>query len=353
MIITNNLLHRSSQNLTSLKKIRPDINSAIDELAKKNITFTDICKATKLKKKKLTKITTTQQRISKNILQILKIFFRSNLSAETIEKLENLFFSKKKSSPVERDSKTSDITYNISVPQTAIQLDVYRNNLKNQFLTASAFPQNFDSHSRLASRQWSLAPNQNSEEPPCQNSNSSSYFGITDPDSVLSMDLDKLEKFASRILRDAQIPLTKKELPVQTGPEASSNEKQERKRKIIDDPSSKQKKQKHSINFLLKSLPLSTSVPETSQSEQGWNSSNKQAIFENQNQKPSSSHIHSGSKHSQSFELLFASTPYYNSAAAIIEQMKRKENKEEEINCNAEDFVNNFIETSGDWQCCF
>ncbi len=45
---------------------------------------------------------------------------------------------------------------------------------------ALALPHNFDSHSRLASRQWSLAPNQNSEEPPCQILDSSGCFGISD-----------------------------------------------------------------------------------------------------------------------------------------------------------------------------
>ena len=59
-----------------------------------------------------------------------------------------------------------------------LNIVIYRNNLKNRFLAASALPQNFDSHSRLALRQWSLAPNQNSEEPPCQIPDSSGYFGI-------------------------------------------------------------------------------------------------------------------------------------------------------------------------------
>src|SRR5579862_2181211 len=55
---------------------------------------------------------------------------------------------------------------------------LYRNNLKNRFLAASDFPHNLHSYSGLAVRQWSLAPNANSEDPPCQNSDSSSYFGI-------------------------------------------------------------------------------------------------------------------------------------------------------------------------------
>jgi len=57
-------------------------------------------------------------------------------------------------------------------------LMIYRNNLKNRVLAASGLPHNFDSHSRLASRQWSLAPIQNSEDPPCQIPDSSSCFGI-------------------------------------------------------------------------------------------------------------------------------------------------------------------------------
>src|SRR5580704_1601140 len=56
---------------------------------------------------------------------------------------------------------------------------LYRNNLKNRFLTASALPQNFCSHSRLAHAQWSLAPNTNSEEPPGQIPDSSDCFGIS------------------------------------------------------------------------------------------------------------------------------------------------------------------------------
>jgi exodeoxyribonuclease V beta subunit len=67
--------------------------------------------------------------------------------------------------------------------QLYIPLVLYRNNLKNRFLATSALPHNFNSHSRLASGQWSLAPNQNSEEPPCQNSDSSDYFGIDEKGS--------------------------------------------------------------------------------------------------------------------------------------------------------------------------
>jgi len=55
---------------------------------------------------------------------------------------------------------------------------IYRNNLKNRVLAPSALPQNFDAHSRLALRQWSLAPHQNSEELPCQIPDSSGCFGI-------------------------------------------------------------------------------------------------------------------------------------------------------------------------------
>ncbi len=55
---------------------------------------------------------------------------------------------------------------------------VYRNNLKDRFLAASAFPQNSHTHSCLASRQWSLAPHENFEEPSCQNPDSSGCFGM-------------------------------------------------------------------------------------------------------------------------------------------------------------------------------
>ncbi len=55
---------------------------------------------------------------------------------------------------------------------------LYQNYLKNRFLAALALLHNFDPHSRLASRQWSLLPDQNYEEPPCQNPDSSSSFGI-------------------------------------------------------------------------------------------------------------------------------------------------------------------------------
>jgi predicted AAA+ superfamily ATPase len=56
--------------------------------------------------------------------------------------------------------------------------NLYPNNLKNWVSTSSALPHNFRSHSRLASRQWSLAPNKNSEEPPCRIPNFSSCLGI-------------------------------------------------------------------------------------------------------------------------------------------------------------------------------
>jgi hypothetical protein len=52
------------------------------------------------------------------------------------------------------------------------------NNSKNRFLTSSSLPQDSRSHSRLASRQGPLAPNKNSEEPPGQNSNSSSCLDL-------------------------------------------------------------------------------------------------------------------------------------------------------------------------------
>ena len=58
---------------------------------------------------------------------------------------------------------------------------LYPNNLKNRFLTSSGLPHHFRSHSRLASRQWSFAPNKNSEDPPCQNPDSSSCLGISSP----------------------------------------------------------------------------------------------------------------------------------------------------------------------------
>src|SRR5690242_11351500 len=60
----------------------------------------------------------------------------------------------------------------------SLRTPLYRKNLKNRFLAASGLPQNLHSHSGLASRQWSLAPNANFEDPPCQIPDSSSYFGI-------------------------------------------------------------------------------------------------------------------------------------------------------------------------------
>ena len=68
---------------------------------------------------------------------------------------------------------------NEAVNQAVDRLKLYPNNLKNRFLTSSGLPQNFRSHSRLAARQWSFAPNKNSEDPPCQNPDSSSCLGIT------------------------------------------------------------------------------------------------------------------------------------------------------------------------------
>ena len=55
---------------------------------------------------------------------------------------------------------------------------IYRNNLKNQFPAASAFPQNFDPHPRPAHQQWSFPPNRNLETPSYQIPSSSDRFGI-------------------------------------------------------------------------------------------------------------------------------------------------------------------------------
>src|SRR5579862_6190994 len=63
-------------------------------------------------------------------------------------------------------------------PNIGLRFDVYRNNLKNRFLTASAFSQNSHPRSRLVHAQWSLAPNENFEKPPCQIPDSSDCFGI-------------------------------------------------------------------------------------------------------------------------------------------------------------------------------
>jgi hypothetical protein len=63
--------------------------------------------------------------------------------------------------------------------------ELYPRRLENWFLTASALPQNFYPHSRLASRQWSLAPDKSSEEPPCQIPNFRDALGmhvVIDPD---------------------------------------------------------------------------------------------------------------------------------------------------------------------------
>src|SRR5271170_3342753 len=58
------------------------------------------------------------------------------------------------------------------------KVEVYRNNLKNRFLTASAFSQNSHLRSRLVHAQWPLAPDENFEKPPCQFPDSSGCFGI-------------------------------------------------------------------------------------------------------------------------------------------------------------------------------
>src|SRR5579872_5769568 len=57
---------------------------------------------------------------------------------------------------------------------------LYRNYLKNRFSAASDLPENSCSRSCLGHRQWSLAVNKNSQDPPCQNSDSSNNFGIDD-----------------------------------------------------------------------------------------------------------------------------------------------------------------------------
>jgi hypothetical protein len=57
-------------------------------------------------------------------------------------------------------------------------MGLYRNNLKNRFLTTSALPHNFRSHSSLGLRQWSYPPNENFGAPPCQIPDSSGCFGI-------------------------------------------------------------------------------------------------------------------------------------------------------------------------------
>jgi hypothetical protein len=63
---------------------------------------------------------------------------------------------------------------------------LYRNNLKNRFLTASAFSQNSPLHSRLGVAQWSLDPDENFEKPPCQIPDPSGYFGIFSARSLTS-----------------------------------------------------------------------------------------------------------------------------------------------------------------------
>src|SRR5476649_1621501 len=95
--------------------------------------------------------------------------------------------------------------------------DIYTNNMKNRFLTASGLPQHFCSHSRplrasslrspafltnsppdclsvsAASRQWSLAPNKNAEDPSCQIPDSSSCLCITDSGKMF-LHLDYLDR---------------------------------------------------------------------------------------------------------------------------------------------------------------
>src|SRR5579872_2536153 len=79
-----------------------------------------------------------------------------------------------------------------SLPTTSLSSPtLYRNNLKNRFLPSphpkddaslgtpgSAWQQIFGFHSRLAIRQWSLAPSQKFAPPPCHNPDSSDHFGI-------------------------------------------------------------------------------------------------------------------------------------------------------------------------------
>lgn len=55
---------------------------------------------------------------------------------------------------------------------------LYRKNMKNRFLTALTLPPRCCPPSRLASRQWSLGPDNFSEESPCQIPDSSCFFGI-------------------------------------------------------------------------------------------------------------------------------------------------------------------------------
>src|SRR5271156_7171650 len=69
-------------------------------------------------------------------------------------------------------------TYKARKILTMFSKDIYPNNLKNWFSTASALPQNDCPCSCLASRQWSLAPDKNFEEPPGQIPNFSSFLGI-------------------------------------------------------------------------------------------------------------------------------------------------------------------------------
>ena len=80
---------------------------------------------------------------------------------------------------VRMDKKTCILL--LVIGMFCLLLFVYPRNLKNCFLTPSALPQNFCLHSCLGLWQWSLAPDKNSEEPPCQIPNFSSFLGINDP----------------------------------------------------------------------------------------------------------------------------------------------------------------------------
>ncbi|HLB52862.1 MAG TPA: hypothetical protein VJK48_04065 [Chlamydiales bacterium] len=70
---------------------------------------------------------------------------------------------------------------------------LYRNNMKNRFPAASAFPRNSFLHLGPVPRQCSLAPEKNFGEPPCRIPDSSSCFGI--PESV-KVHLCEMEKKA-------------------------------------------------------------------------------------------------------------------------------------------------------------
>lgn len=74
-----------------------------------------------------------------------------------------------------------------------------RNNLNNRVFAASALPQNSDLHSRLALKQWSLAPDQNFEEPSCKIPDSLSCFGISEIETF-----DKLLRIIASLKEDLQ-----------------------------------------------------------------------------------------------------------------------------------------------------